>query len=132
MIRDVVSARTAASELARLMDFVSPRCGIIRDVSRTARGVDEPVPPVLYHAQLSHFDSRKGTPIERMGAGKGMTDAEAIGGAIGEAIERYCASHVDLVGVERAPVGDTSRAAVQPAECVLYSASQYARPDFPY
>src|SRR5258706_9580917 len=93
-----------SSEIARLLALVSPRCGIVRDVVAVARSVDEPIPPILYHATLSNFDFKKGNATDRAAAGKGLTEAEAIGGAIGEAVERYCASHVDSKKLRRARI----------------------------
>src|ERR1044071_10423417 len=83
------------ADTQRLLELVSPKVGLIRSLSHVARGADEPAPPIIYQATLAHFDYRKGQLSERINAGKGLTDGEAIRGAIGEAIEHYCASHVN-------------------------------------
>jgi ribosomal protein S12 methylthiotransferase accessory factor len=125
--------RDLPPQVQRLLGFVSPRVGIVRALTRLPRGVDEPSPPILYHAQLSNFDFKRGKPAERAAAGKGLTEAEAIAGAIGEAVERYAASHFDPGAVRRLSVAEAAAAgAIGPAECVLYSEAQYDRPGFLY
>src|SRR5689334_22868278 len=78
-----------------LMDMVRSRVAIIRSVSRAGRAIDEPNPPVIYQATGSNFDFRSAEPIDRIASGKGETDADAMHSAIGEALERYCASLYD-------------------------------------
>jgi ribosomal protein S12 methylthiotransferase accessory factor len=119
-------------QIARLLELVSPRTGIIRSLSRAARGIEEPSPPILYHALLSNFDFKKAESQARAAAGKGLTDDDAIGGAVGEAIERYCAAHPALASIHRARFADLDAPAISPPECVLYSAAQHARPGFPH
>lgn len=119
-------------QIARLLELVSPRTGIIRGLNRAARGIEEPSPPILYHAQLSNFDFKKAESHARATAGKGLTDDDAIGGAIGEAIERYCAAHPALGSIRRARLCDLDAPAISPSECVLYSAAQHARAGFPH
>jgi ribosomal protein S12 methylthiotransferase accessory factor len=118
-------------ETERLMELVSPRVGLIRSVSRMVRGEEEPSPPYIYNAVLAHFDYRKGES-ERYAAGKGMTEFEALRAAIGEAVEHYCASHYDARRSSIAPWEAVGAGGVTPDECVLYSASQYARSGFRY
>jgi ribosomal protein S12 methylthiotransferase accessory factor len=118
--------------LDRLLELVSSRVGVIRSLTRVYRGPEEPEPPVLYQAILSHFDYRKASPGERHAAGKGRTESEAARGAIGEAVERYCASHFSPGLVRKAKWRDLEGAAVLPPDFVLYSESQYARRNFPY
>lgn len=125
-----MTATAAQAQLDGLMDLVSPRVGLIRSLVRVQRGAGEPTPPIVYQATLSNFDLRTATPIERATAGKGVTDAEAMVAAIGEAIERYCAAHPDLPSIRRGTRRALGGQAVDPAACVLYSDRQYARPDF--
>ena len=120
------------AQIERLLSLVSPRTGVVRNLVRIPRGVDEPVPPILYQATLSNFDFKKGQSSERSAAGKGLSEAEAIGGAIGEAVERYCASHIDLTRQRHARLDDLTGPHIAPAECVLYSARQYETQGFPY
>lgn len=113
-------------------DLVSPRTGLIRDVSRVQRGAEEPSPPYIYQSEVSHFDFRVAKPQDRASAGKGMTEEAAVRGAIGEAIERYCASHCDHSATVRSSWLPISDRAVAPTEFVLYSTSQYEGGKLPY
>ena len=106
-------------------DLVSPRTGIIRTLSRVQRGAEEPSPPFIYQSEVAHFDFRMTKAQDRASAGKGITEEAAIRGAIGEAIERYCASHIDHTATIVSPWLPISDRAVAPTEFVLYSASQY-------
>jgi ribosomal protein S12 methylthiotransferase accessory factor len=115
-----------------LLELVSSKVGVIRSLSPVVRGAEEPNPPILYQATLSHFDFRKAQAWERGAAGKGLKESEAILSAIGEAVEHYCASHFDAHRTKRAPWSSVAPEAVRPHEFVLYSASQYARAEFPY
>lgn len=130
--RTMVMAQIVSPEIERLFELVSPRVGVIRSLSRLTRGVEEPNPPVIYQALLSHFDFKKADWHERAAVGKGTTEAEAIAGAIGEAVEHYCALQFDKNDVHKVALGDVGQQAVSPLECVLYSESQYSRRGFPY
>jgi ribosomal protein S12 methylthiotransferase accessory factor len=118
--------------LARLMELVGPRVGLIRQVGPVQRGADHPRPPFIYHATLAHFDHRTAPASERESAGTGSTEAEAMGAAIGEALERYCAAHIDPQVTRQRSWSDMAVHAIAPPDCVLYSERQYARRDFPY
>jgi ribosomal protein S12 methylthiotransferase accessory factor len=123
---------TDSGHIGPLLELVSPKVGVIRSLSPVVRGADEPDPPVIYQAMLAHFDFRKAKSWERVAVGKGLHEAEAIRGAIGEAIEHYCASHFDIYTTRRAPWEAVAPDALAPGECVLYSESQYTRSGFPY
>jgi ribosomal protein S12 methylthiotransferase accessory factor len=86
----------------------------------------------MYQAVLSHFDFRNAKLIDRVAGGKGETEEQAILGAIGEAIEHYCASHPDPARILRATFADLKQPAIPPTQYVLYSQRQYSDPDFPY
>src|SRR5262249_62270273 len=75
--------------LERYLGLVSSRVGVIRSVTRVSRGAEEPSPPILYQAQLAHFDFKNARPLERAAMGKGATDAEALAGALGGAVGRH-------------------------------------------
>ncbi|HXU35899.1 MAG TPA: YcaO-like family protein [Blastocatellia bacterium] len=126
-----MNTNNVEADVQRLLDLVSPKVGVIRSLTKVVRGLEEPNPPIMYQATLSHFDYRMAPQVERSAAGKGSTDSEAIRAALGEAVEHYCASQVNkeitrLVSLEGLPK------AVAPPECVLYSDAQYARNEFPY
>ncbi|HEV2815300.1 MAG TPA: YcaO-like family protein [Solirubrobacteraceae bacterium] len=113
-------------------DLVSPRVGVVKSLRKQARPAEEPEPPHLYTAQLANFDFRAPDGNERLGAGKGWTPQEAQASAVGEAIERYCAFHWDPDRTFLARVDELEVPAITPADCVLYSEAQYARPDWEY
>ncbi len=116
----------------RLLELVSDRVGLIKSLSFPTRGADEPDPPVICQAVLSHFDYRNADYSDRIAAGKARTKAEAMSAAIGEAIEHYCASHFDVSRTQRAPLTALESAAVPPPDFVLYSDAQYATRNFRY
>jgi ribosomal protein S12 methylthiotransferase accessory factor len=116
----------------RMLELVSDRTGIIKELSCVTRGIEEPDPPVIYQATLSHLDLRKSDAFYPAACGKGKTTGEAIAGAIGEAVELYCASYFDARRIRVATWPAVEREAIAPPEFVLYSPKQYARMDFPY
>lgn len=118
------------AEAARMLGaLVSRRCGLVREVAAQGRGPDEPCPPHLWTATLSHFDFRAAGRGERLNAGKGRTEAEAKLSALGEAIERYSAYHWDPARIR---VGPAAPDAITPADLVLHSEAQYAAGSLPY
>ncbi len=111
-------------------DLVSAKVGIVRAIAPQGRGNDEPVPPYLHTATLAHFDFRMAEKTERIAAGKGRTQGEAIAAAVAEAIERYCAYQWDPMRTFLARWEAVQAAAISPAQCVLYAPAQYAREDW--
>ena len=91
-------------------ELVSPKVGLVRDVSPQARGAEEPQPPYLYTATLSNFDFRVVDRQERLAGGKGRTPEAAMAAAVGEAAERYCAYQWDPQKTFRGPVGAVEHA----------------------
>jgi ribosomal protein S12 methylthiotransferase accessory factor len=120
------------TQLESLLDLVSPRVGIVRSLSLRVKSADEPELPFIYDAFLSHFDFRKGDKTGHGSCGKGLTEEDAMLGALGEAVERYCASHAAMKRTRRAAMQQLSGEAISPLDFVLYSDSQYARSDFPF
>jgi ribosomal protein S12 methylthiotransferase accessory factor len=119
-------------DLARMLQTVSDRVGIIRSLTLLQHGADEPALPVLYHAVLSNHDFVTGKPADRATMGKGRTDADAMRGAIGEALERYCGHHSPGAAIRVCTAGELDGAIIDPREIVLYSESQYARGTIPF
>jgi ribosomal protein S12 methylthiotransferase accessory factor len=113
-------------------DLVSPRVGLVSDLAPQIRGAEEPVPPFLYTATLAHFDFRFAEKHDRLAAGKGWTERQAMLSALGEAVERYAACHWDPRRTFLARWGAVEQAALSPVDLVLYSDEQYARKDWPY
>ena len=120
------------SENVRLMELVSSRVGVIRTLSKFQRGAEEPSPPYIYEATRSHFDYRMVRAQDRIGVGKGATEGEAMLGALGEAVERYCASHAFEHAMFCAPWAKVRECAIAPPEFVLYSNRQYEQQNFAY
>jgi ribosomal protein S12 methylthiotransferase accessory factor len=117
----------------QLEALVSDRTGIIKSLSRVNRAIEEPDPPVIYQTILSHFDLQKRDESERAACGKGQTAGEAAIGAIAEAVERYCASHVDPRKICTASWSAIEKeGGIAPPDFVLYSPSQYRQNAFPY
>jgi ribosomal protein S12 methylthiotransferase accessory factor len=127
-----VNSVEEVTHTGRLLELVSPEVGLIRSLSPVVRGADEPNPPVIYQAMLSHFDYRLAKDWERVAVGKGFTRTEAMLGAIGEAVEHYCASHFDQRTTFPARWASVEANAIAPSAFVLYSPKQYANPDFAY
>ena len=119
----------AAAQLQSLAGLVSSKAGIIRRMHRRIASADEPPIPIIYDSLLSNFDFRNGKELERGACGKGLTETAAQIGAIGEAIEHYCASHARVRLVRRARFNDLDNA-IAPSDFVLYSETQYDRPGF--
>ena len=119
------------SERRTLVSLVNPYTGIIRELRDCQAPSTAPLPPYLSLALLSNFDFRRGSASERSAAGKGWTREEAQRGAIGEALERYCASIYDSSRLHFGPAtADTP--CIEPSEFVLYSKRQYAAQTFPF
>jgi ribosomal protein S12 methylthiotransferase accessory factor len=115
-----------------LAQLVSPRVGLITRLQRVDQGGQAPVPPFIYQATVAAFDYRRASPITRLAVGKGRSESEAIAGAVGEAVERYCASHTDPRRIWSGPALDAAVPLIDPSKLVLYSPAQYLRDGFPY
>jgi len=126
-----MNANSLDEDVQRLLELVSPKVGVLRSLTKVVRGMEEPNPPIIYQAVLSHFDYQMAPPGQRSAAGKGKTESEAIRSALGEAIEHYCASHINQE-ITRVARYEELPNALAPPECVLYSDAQYARSRFPY
>ena len=51
-----MNANDLDGNVQRLMELVSPKVGVLRSLTKVVRGIEEPNPPILYQAVLSHFD----------------------------------------------------------------------------
>ena len=58
-LKAVMQIRGFSARTQGLLGLVSPRVGVVRELTRLSRRIDEPCPPVLYHASVSNFDFRK-------------------------------------------------------------------------
>ncbi|BBD60309.1 hypothetical protein NIES2109_31060 [Nostoc sp. HK-01] len=116
----------------RWRDLVSPHTGIIRAIDRFTKPYTEFDFPVLWQAELANFQLRKQSDDLRYGVGRGMTDEQAIFGAVGEAVERYCGSIVDYRQLIVSSYADLSHPAVHPPAFFSFSDNQYSDPNFPF
>jgi ribosomal protein S12 methylthiotransferase accessory factor len=125
------AAREEMAERRPIFGLISPRSGLIRELRDVQPPAIAPLPPYLSQTILSNFDFRRGSPLERSAAGKGWTREEAQRGAIGEALERYCASVYDHSGLEFG-AANADRTFIEPSAFVLYKDRQYAAAEFPF
>lgn len=121
---------TASADLDRLVDR---RCGIVRAVEPVVLHPELPRSLRVASAPLSPLDgSGHGTATPGGAAWWDPTQARAA--AIGEAVERYCAT-LPRRGLRRASHAElraAGRDAVDPATLALHSEAQYAAPGFPF
>jgi ribosomal protein S12 methylthiotransferase accessory factor len=124
---------TSEPDAELFLGLVSPRVGVIRSLVRMSTDVVDPTPAVLYEARLSDFDFLGDeAKRSRVGVGKGETEDEAVKGAIGEAIERYCAWQPDYEAILEASYKELGSTAISPPEFVMYSETQYENKEIPY
>ncbi|MBU7584324.1 MAG: YcaO-like family protein [Nostoc sp. TH1S01] len=116
----------------RWRDLVSPHTGIIRAINRFTKPFPEFDLPVLWQAELANFQLRKQPDDLRYGVGRGMTDEQAIFGAVGEAVERYCGSIVDERKLIVSSYADLNHPAVSPPSFFSFSDNQYSDPNFSF
>lgn len=113
--------------------WVDPLTGVI-----TALAVESPidtglVSPIVVTAAPPHIVEPDGT-VRRLpvGWGKGLTPADAVLSAVGEAIERYAPSVPDRERIVVARPRDLDGPYLDPGMFALYSPEQYARVGFPF
>ncbi|WP_071189293.1 YcaO-like family protein [Trichormus sp. NMC-1] len=116
----------------RWRDLVSPHTGIIRALDRFTKPYTEFEFPVLWQAELANFQLCKQQDDLRYGVGRGMTDEQAIFGAVGEAIERYCGGIVDYGQLIVGSYEELGNRAVPPSVFSSFSDQQYSDPNFPF
>jgi ribosomal protein S12 methylthiotransferase accessory factor len=119
-------------ELA-LAGWVDRRVGIIRRVTVSGH-VDGVVElPITAGAAVGSYTEGAG-PLAGGGDGfgDGLTRAEAMLGAVGEAIERYSAARCSKAGLCHATMRSMAGAVLAPPWLGLYEGWQYDTPGFPY
>ncbi|MEA5568310.1 YcaO-like family protein [Anabaena sp. UHCC 0399] len=115
---------------SRWRDLVSPHTGIIRAMERISKPYTECELPVIWQAELAHYQIRKRLENLRFGIGKGMTDEQAILGAVGEALERYCGGIVDRRRMVVSSFAKLDNRALPPPTFYSFSEQQYSDPNF--
>lgn len=113
-------------------DLVSPYTGIIRTVDRLTKPYTEFELPVLWQVDLANFNIYQQPEDLRYGVGKGMTDEQAIIGAVGEALERYCGSIFNRQQIIVSSYAELGDKAVPPQVFYSFSDQQYSDPNFPF
>ena len=128
------SSRSPAELVLRALSwFVDSRTGIINQVT-FERSADTGLEmPAIATAIPAHAPGEF-APLSHMptGWGKGITSAEAVIGAVGEAIERYSASMPDPVRIVWSRPADLPGDVLDPPMFALYGEDQYARSNFSY
>jgi ribosomal protein S12 methylthiotransferase accessory factor len=116
-----------------LRPFVSPRVGIVTALEECLVDVDEP-PLVRIACELSAVEELIGVELgsARSIGGSGMSRHDAVGAAVGEAVERYSASYVPRERLVEATASELGSNAADPSSFSLFAESQYDAPGFPY
>lgn len=106
--------------------LVSPLCGIVRRLHRVYKDTAEPARPFIWRAEISNhqFAPDPGEHVTTA-SGKGCDHDSARRGALGEAVERYCALRLPADGVRIAPRCELPGRALDPRDLVLYADDQY-------
>jgi len=122
------AARTPLGDsLPRLESLVSPYVGIVRHVYEHMYDVDS----VRCHevgAQAAASDEILGTPCNEVNGGGAFSRPAARASAIGETVERYCASYVPHHELRLATGRELGDRAPDPARFALFSDEQYEDP----
>ena len=120
------------SKLPNWKSLVSTRVGIVSKLEPQYRLAEEPTPPYLYTATLSHFDMKNASLKERLNAGKGPTEEFAKLSAVAEAAERYCGFQMQSEKMFNASTESLTENKIAPDELVLFADHQYEQPNFGY
>ncbi|MDQ6602501.1 MAG: TOMM precursor leader peptide-binding protein, partial [Chloroflexota bacterium] len=117
--------------------FVDDETGIVRAVVSVQPPPGEPTPPHIAMAFLANTQFRDDwdslPPGDQTATGKGRTADEARDAAIGEGLERYCATLSPAPGAFRvAPYAVLDQPVRGPAMFGLYHPTQYADGSVPY
>jgi thiazole/oxazole-forming peptide maturase SagD family component len=128
------AARMRAVRSTRSLNgWVDPLTGVIAAIGAESPSQTGLELPIVVTAAPPHLASVDGT-VRRLpvGWGKGLSPANAVLSAVGEAIERYAASLPDRSKTIEARAADLDGPHLDPRRFALYSSEQYARPGFPF
>jgi ribosomal protein S12 methylthiotransferase accessory factor len=116
-----------------LPGWIDARTGVIASVMLRKPEPLEASLPICVGAILSEYTEGEYQPRLPEGlGGKGVTEAEAMLGAIGESIERYSASRVRVRDLHRSRMSHLEGEVLDPRQLCLYDEAQYDRPGFPF
>lgn len=138
-----VSGPPAPADLGALRDpqavretfagWVDEHAGVIRYLVLDPPDEAGPELPLGSTAVLAAYtEGAPGADNPNVGSGKGLTAAEAMVSAVGEAIERYSASRIRPEAVRRACLAELDGDVLDPRRLCLYRPEQYAAPTFPF
>jgi ribosomal protein S12 methylthiotransferase accessory factor len=116
-----------------LEGWVDERTGIVQRLVVNQPDIRDPQLPVTATAVPARYTEGTlplGSP--EGGSGKGLTAAEAMRGAVGEALERYSASRIDHHACRRASAEDLDGDVLAPTALSLYDDEQYRQHGFPF
>jgi ribosomal protein S12 methylthiotransferase accessory factor len=127
------AAMRGARSTRGLDGWVDPLAGVIAGIAPEPPSETGLESPIVVIAAPPHVVSDDGT-VRRLpiGWGKGLSPADAVLSAVGEAIERYAPSLPDPSKTIEALATDLDGPHLDPRRFALYSPEQYAHPEFPF
>ena len=123
-----------SGDVRRVLDgLIDARTGIITHLTRVLPAPGAPELPVGFAASVASYTDGRAAPADAdEGFGRGVSAADAMISAAGEAVERYSAARRPAARLYDAALNDLAGDALDPCALCLYSARQYARRGFPY
>jgi len=124
-------APTPEEGLVRARRIVSPRTGIVSDVTFHELAADDP----LFYWATSHPGNVVpigGQPARNEGNAASVDPDRAVLKAVGESVERYCSAVFDREGMLCASFEELRQQATPPEDFILYTTEQYAAQGFPW
>ncbi len=117
--------------LTRARRFVSAQVGLISEVTFVETAPDE---PAIYwaHSRPAQFGPLAGRSALNVGTATSIDPNRATIKAVGETIERYCSAFYDEDELFLGTFDELRDDAVPPERFALFSARQYAEPNFPF
>lgn len=107
--------------------LVSRHCGIVRGFQQVMKDPGEPRLPLVYRAELAnHRFLEEKEEAFIVSSGKGMTAQESRMSALGEALERYCASAWSDENIVYKRREELEGPSLDPRRLVLFRPEQYA------
>lgn len=118
---------------ATLRAVASPHVGIVPVLEECMATVDEP-PLIRVTCEPATGDELIGSSLAHVTGvgGTGLSREDAIGAAVGEAVERYSATYLPHERIVLASADELGNGAVAPDSFSLFHESQYAQPGFPF
>ncbi len=112
---------------------VSPYTGIVSSLEECLQSAGEP-PLFRYSCEVARGEALLGSPLQHVAGvgGAGPTRRGAVAAAVGEALERYSATHVPLERIVWASAAELGGDAVDPQRFALFSDRQHREVTFPF